>query len=424
MKKLITNLSFWTLLGRGVILNFRANPPLICKSVVLRKERCFLIYLCGWILFLCLYTRVRNIKKNFFVVLVFRLVMLTIISFIVRRLIVFFIFFELSLIPIRLLVIVWGSQPERIKASVYILFYTILGSLPLLACILSSSIDRGGGGYLWYEIFTKKYSVRDNLLIVVFFRAAFLIKVPIFGVHNWLAKAHVEAPVVGSMLLARILLKLGGYGLFRVRFILKGFFGLRSIFFLWVVLSRVIVSILCFRNTDFKRLIAYSSVVHMSLSVVRLGICRGIRVWGAFLLFVAHGICSSGLFMFVNEFYTKRGSRKLINNQGIIFLSGVVVLNWLLLCLLKSSIPPSIKFFREIFSIMRVFQFRSMNIGLIIAAIFLKGLFKIYLYIVFRQGKWATKSKAWRTVRNRGILIGAVHVGASIFLILVLNSIG
>jgi NADH-ubiquinone oxidoreductase chain 4 len=160
------------------------------------------------------YTNVNFSNKSLFLFLSvnFFILLFLVLSFIRAKIINFYIFFEASLIPIFLLIIGWGYQPERLQAGIYILFYTLFASLPLILVILflKSEVEYF---YERFNIFSINYL---NNLILVIIILAFLVKLPMFFFHLWLPKAHVEAPVAGSMILAGVLLKLGGYGLWRL----------------------------------------------------------------------------------------------------------------------------------------------------------------------------------------------------------------
>jgi NADH-ubiquinone oxidoreductase chain 4 len=157
------------------------------------------------------YTNVNFSKKSviLFMRINFFILLFLVLSFISSKLINFYIFFEASLIPIFLLIIGWGYQPERLQAGIYILFYTLFASLPLILVIL---IIKNEIEYFYDRFNFDSINYLNNLILAIII-LAFLVKLPIFFFHLWLPKAHVEAPVAGSMILAGVLLKLGGYGL-------------------------------------------------------------------------------------------------------------------------------------------------------------------------------------------------------------------
>jgi NADH-ubiquinone oxidoreductase chain 4 len=225
-------------------------------------------------------------------------------------------FFEGSLIPTLFLILGWGYQPERVQAGIYLLFYTLLASLPLLVAIfyIYSQVGR-----LFIPFILKDLLVEGSSLLYLAIIFAFLVKMPMFLVHLWLPKAHVEAPVRGSIILAGVLLKLGGYGLLRM-FNLLTPLGIK-LNYLWVSVSLVggcLVRFICLRQTDLKALVAYSSVAHIGLVLGGLITLNYWGICGAFTLIIAHGLCSSGLFCLTNISYERLGSRSLIINKGLL----------------------------------------------------------------------------------------------------------
>nr|ALG66372.1 NADH dehydrogenase subunit 4 [Kuwayamaea brachyptera] len=294
----------------------------------------------------------------------------------------FYLFFEGSLIPTLLLIMGWGYQPERLQAGVYLLFYTLLASLPLLVGL--------------FKIYNNYGSLYINMLLnidlmnIMFYFClimAFLVKMPMFLVHLWLPKAHVEAPVSGSMILAGVLLKMGGYGLLRV-FNLVSTLGLKYNF-MWIGISMVggfLVSLVCLRQMDLKSLIAYSSVVHMGMV---LGGIMTMSLWGlesTYTLMLAHGLCSSGLFCLANISYERLGSRSLLINKGLMNFMPSMTLWWFLLSSSNMAAPPSLNLMGEIGLLNCLVGWSWWSMIMLMLMSFFGAAYSLYLYSYSQHG--------------------------------------
>nr|AWB98974.1 NADH dehydrogenase subunit 4 [Anopheles aff. albitarsis H PGF-2018] len=341
-------------------------------------------WICGLMLMASEKVYSYNNYKNLFIFMILFLLMMLVLTFSSMSVFMFYLFFEASLIPTLFLILGWGYQPERLQAGVYLLFYTLLASLPLLV-----------GIFYILEInntlsFTLllNFSFMDLNLLYLSLIFAFLVKMPMFLVHLWLPKAHVEAPVSGSMILAGILLKLGGYGLLRM-FSLLQMSGVKYNYW-WISISLVggvLISLICLRQTDLKALIAYSSVAHMGIVLSGLLTLTYWGLTGSYALMIAHGLCSSGLFCLANISYERMGSRSLLINKGLLNFMPTLSLWWFLLCSGNMAAPPTLNLLGEISLLNSIVAWSWVTMIMLTFLSFFSAAYSLYLFAYSQHGK-------------------------------------
>nr|UFI48424.1 NADH dehydrogenase subunit 4 [Gunungidia aurantiifasciata] len=321
--------------------------------------------------------------NNFFLFINLMLCLCLLLVFSFTNMFYMYLFFEFSLIPLVILVFGWGYQPERLISGLYLFFYTLFASLPLLLMII----------YYYMIFFTMFFDMNfndfGNFFIHFCLIFAFLVKLPMFMLHFWLPKAHVEAPISGSMILAGLMLKIGGYGIIRFMFLYEYIFMNYS--YIWYSLSLVgsiIVSLICLIQGDMKCLIAYSSVAHMGLGLMGLLSMTKFGLYGSYFMMIGHGFCSSGLFCLANISYERSLSRSFYINKGMMVYMPSLSLIWFLFCCFNMSCPPSINFMSEVFILNSMISYWDSSIYYIFFISFLSACFSFYLFSFSQHGKY------------------------------------
>nr|YP_010946474.1 NADH dehydrogenase subunit 4 [Chorisoserrata biceps]WGO57192.1 NADH dehydrogenase subunit 4 [Chorisoserrata biceps] len=323
-----------------------------------------------------------NFFFNIFVFIILFLLLMLVCAFSSMGLFSFYLFFESSLIPTLFLIIGWGYQPERLQAGIYLLFYTLLGSLPLLMMIIYLYNFYGGVSYC---LMINFYHL--NWLMYLCMVMAFLVSMPMYLVHLWLPKAHVEAPVSGSMILAGILLKLGGYGLIRFMSMMVNI-GVKYNY-IWIslgLMGGLLTSLICLRQTDLKSLIAYSSIAHMGLVIGGLMTLSSWGFGGSYVLMIGHGLCSSGLFCLANICYERVGSRSLLMNKGLLNFMPSMSMWWFMFSSCNMAAPPSLNLLGEVGLINSLVGWSFLTMFILIFLSFFSAVYTLYLYSYSQHG--------------------------------------
>nr|ADY86078.1 NADH dehydrogenase subunit 4 [Gekko swinhonis] len=333
-----------------------------------------------------------------------------IMTFTATDLIMFYIMFETTLIPTLILITRWGNQAERLTAGTYFLFYTLTGSLPLLVAILYLNTNNYHTTML---LFTLQNTMTSSCSTIMWLACmmAFMVKMPLYGLHLWLPKAHVEAPIAGSMILAAVLLKLGGYGIIRMTPLMP--FTTHTIYLPFIVLSlwgMIMTSLICLRQTDLKSIIAYSSVSHMGLVIAATLIGTPWSIAGAMLLMIAHGLTSSLLFCLANTNYERTHTRTLLLTRGLMLILPLMATWWLIASLMNLALPPTINLFGELMIITSLFNWNMTTIILTGTTTLITATYTLYIFITTQRTSSPHLTKTLSPTHTREHLLMMLHL--------------
>jgi len=387
---------------------------IISPILIIDQISATLIILSMWITALIILARykifnLKNIPKIFSITCLILLLTL-VISFSSSSIIIFYIAFEASLIPTIILIILWGYQPERIQASLYLIVYTITASLPLLIIILKIYYS---SKHLNITIPEQLIMPTDSISWIVWLIIiiAFMVKLPLFSVHLWLPKAHVEAPVAGSIILAAILLKLGGYGLTRI-VIIFGYINkiLVNPIISIAIVGGVVTSIICLRQSDIKSIIAYSSVGHIGLIIAGVLTNSKLGVQAGLAIIIAHGIRSSAIFCIANINYGITQTRRITLTKGMLTIIPMLSLWWFLFCCANIAAPPRINLMREIILITRIIRHSSWIIIPLRLIRFITVAYSLYLYSATNHGSTLRIAAPMPRILTSDMILLTLHI--------------
>ena len=319
----------------------------------------------------------KRIKEYMIAFLFLETVMLGMFSSI--DILLFYIFFESVLIPMFLIIGIWGGE-RRIYASFKFFLYTLFGSVLMLIAIIfiyqnANSMDIG---YLQGNFFSKKAQI---YLWLAFF-ASFAVKIPMWPFHTWLPDAHVEAPTAGSVILAGVLLKMGGYGFIRFS---VGIFPEATNYFTPLIMSLSIIaivytSLVALAQTDMKKLIAYSSVAHMGMVTIGIFLVNQQGLEGAMIQMISHGIVSAALFLCVGIIYERMHTREIAFYGGLVNKMPKYSVALMIFMLASIGLPGTSGFIGEFLIILGAFKYNTFIALFAASGIILGAVYMLYLY--------------------------------------------
>jgi len=342
----------------------------------------FFVILTTLLVPLCLLASWDSIKIHVKEYLIAFLVMetLLIIVFSIMDLLLFYVFFESVLIPMFLIVGIWGSRERKIRAAYLLFLYTLVGSvLMLLAILLIYSI---AGTTTYTNLLTVQFDESLQKFLWLAFFASFAVKVPMVPVHIWLPEAHVEAPTAVSVILAGVLLKLGSYGLIRFSMPL---FPAATIYFTPLVYTMAAIAVIytsltAIRQSDMKRIIAYASVAHMNVILVGMFALNMQGLEGAMIQMLSHGLVSSALFLCVGVLYDRHHSRMVKYYSGMAHTMPLFAIVFMFMTMANIALPGTSSFVGEFLILAGAFQVNTTICVLAGTGMILGGGYSLWLY--------------------------------------------
>lgn len=299
----------------------------------------------------------------------------------------FFIFYELLLIPLYLYIIGFGSKYMKIEAGYRLIIYTILGSLLLLISVIIIYILYGSLNIEYISLISNN---KNNIDIFLWFilMLSFIIKFPIFPFHIWLPIVHVESPTIGSVILAAIILKLAYYGL--IRFILPLFKDINDYYipliYILSLISIIYPAIINIKEIDMKKIIAYSSIIHMNYSIFGLFSKELTSLLSSFIIMLSHGFISASLFLLIGILYIRYHSRNLYYYRGLFTIMPIFSIIFIFIILSNISLPFTSSFIPELFILIDLINNNPFIAFIFLFSIFFSSIYNIWFLLRLLYG--------------------------------------
>ena len=343
----------------------------------------FLILLTTFLIPICFIIS-KNSIKNFgkeYVICFLLIESFVIASFAALDLVLFYIFFEATLIPMFLIIGIWGGI-NRIYASYKFFIYTLFGSLFFLIAIIYLCNEFGTANILLLEQKVKTLDFEITKYLFLAFFISFAIKIPMFPFHTWFPDAHVQAPTSGSVILAGVLIKLGAYGFLRfsLPFFPEASLHYSTFIFTLSVIAIIYTSIIAIKQEDIKKMIAYSSVAHMGFVTIGIFSLNDLGISGAIMQILSHGLISAALFIAIGMIYERTKTRQIKDYGGLVRKMPNYALFFMIFTLGSVGLPATSGFVGEFLAIIGVFQVSALFAALAALAVILGACYMLPLY--------------------------------------------